>query len=41
MYFHVLVVGYGSGQAEDVLAAVGVETIEEDGVGGAVFASQL
>jgi hypothetical protein len=41
MHFHVLVVGDGVDEAEDVLAAVGVKAIEENGVGSAVFAGQL
>ncbi len=38
VHFHVFVVGDGLDEAEDVLAAVGVEAIEENGVGSAVFA---
>jgi hypothetical protein len=36
--FHVLVVGDGIDETENVFAAIGVETIEKDGVGCAVFA---
>jgi hypothetical protein len=41
VYFHVLVVGDGIDEPEDVFAAIGIEAIEKDGVGGAVFAGQL
>jgi hypothetical protein len=37
----VLVVGDGIDEAEDVLAALGIEAVEENGVGGAFFAGQL
>jgi hypothetical protein len=39
--FHVLVIGYRSGQAEDVLAAIGVEAVKENGIRRTVFAGQL
>jgi hypothetical protein len=38
VHFHVLVVGDGLDEAEDVFAAVGVEALEKNGVGSAVFA---
>jgi hypothetical protein len=41
MHFHVFVVGYRGGQTQDVLAAIGVETVEENGVGCTVFAGKL
>src|SRR6266404_4084344 len=41
VHFHVFVVGDGLDEAEDVLAAVGVEAIEENGVGSAVFAGEF
>jgi hypothetical protein len=36
---HVLVVGDGIDETEDVFAAIGVKPIEKYGIGGAVFAS--
>src|SRR5437879_7477836 len=41
MNFHVLVVGYGSDQAEHVFAAIRLKAVEENGIRGGVLAREL
>jgi hypothetical protein len=41
MNFHVFVVGDWVNQAKDVLTFVRIETIDDYGIGGAIFTAQL